>query len=483
MSKYGLTDKGPNIKRLDVIIDEIHEDLSREWGVNTKQNPESFLNHLITNFADKLAELWEFGENVYYSKYPSYAEGVNLDNAAQYGGTTRGAATKSYYPIHCTGKDGTILTEGTTIATTTNPSTLLTLSEEKVISKNSFNKIEIKITSAAKYASYTIILNEHVISVFSMDDNEIEILNSLKESIENSPFTATVDESKKTLTIEADDIISRNTIELSENLDVVIVTSVITFGTVETGDIVLPNKTITSIVKADAGLEKVVNIAGYIAGRNEETDEEFRQSYIDKIFNRSSMMLESIRSAILNNVQDVKSVAPYENATSTTDEYGRPPHSIEIVVDGGDSKEIAQQILRKKAGGIITYGDTTVVLAGEYDEDIQISFSRPSIVYTWYRIGITRSKTQDLPENFEMLLTEVILKNMDKIEAGRDIIPQEFVSDLYKACKGITYIDIGLFGTTNPDESPESYSERSLSITAKQRAYTAEHMIEVVVDA
>lgn len=105
MSEYGLTPQGPNIKRLDVILDEMHEQLSKAWGVNTKQNPQSFINHLLTNLADRLAELWEFGEDVYYSQYPSTAEGVSLDNAAQYGGSLRETGAKSYYPMHCTGVD------------------------------------------------------------------------------------------------------------------------------------------------------------------------------------------------------------------------------------------------------------------------------------------------------------------------------------------------------------------------------------------
>ena len=46
-------------------------------------------------------------------------------------------------------------------------------------------------------------------------------------------------------------------------------------------------------MKADAGLLSVVNLCTHIAGRNEETDTEFRQSYADKIFNRSSMMLRA----------------------------------------------------------------------------------------------------------------------------------------------------------------------------------------------
>ena len=39
MSEYGLTPNGPNIKRLDVILDEMHTALSKRWGVNTRRGP------------------------------------------------------------------------------------------------------------------------------------------------------------------------------------------------------------------------------------------------------------------------------------------------------------------------------------------------------------------------------------------------------------------------------------------------------------
>ena len=131
MADYGLTPNGPNIKRLDVILDDLHKNLSEKWGVNTRQNPESLLNHLLTNIADRCAELWELGEDIYYSMYPATAEGRSLDNAAQYGGSTRENAAKSYYPIHCTGTDGTVLSAGTLISSTTNPTTQLSLTGPK----------------------------------------------------------------------------------------------------------------------------------------------------------------------------------------------------------------------------------------------------------------------------------------------------------------------------------------------------------------
>lgn len=483
MSEYGLTPNGPNIKRLDTIMEDIHKGLSDRWGVNTRQNPESFLNHLLTNFADRVAELWEFGESIYYSQYPTFAEGRNLDNAAQYGGSTREAAAKSYYPIHCTGKEGTVLAAGTMISTTTNPTTKLSLGEERVIERTAFNKVKIKVALAAADDVYTIAINGAVFSFASSTDKPSDILQGLALAIDNnSEFDKMVDITHQFMLIEAKDITSSNTLVLSDNLTTETVTSLITFGTEEVGDIRLPDGVITNIVKADAGLLSVVNLCPYIAGRKEETDAEFRQSYADKIFNRSSMMLESIRSAILNNVQGVRSVAPYENPSHEVDAYGRPPHSIEIVVDGGNATEIAKQILEKKAGGINTYGDVEVSLSGQYDENITIRFNRPTTIYTWFRLGITLKKNETLPTNYVSLLRGVILENMESHEAGSDVVPQEFMTELYKACPGISYIDIGLFSTEDSAGQPDNYPDRICEITARQRAYTTKEMIEVEID-
>ena len=113
MAKYGLTPQGPNPKRLDVILEDMHSKMTERLGVNTRQNPQSLLNHTLTNVADEIAELWEFGVDVYHSQYTSSATGVSLDYAAQFGGSTREMAAKSYYSILCTGLDGTTIPAST----------------------------------------------------------------------------------------------------------------------------------------------------------------------------------------------------------------------------------------------------------------------------------------------------------------------------------------------------------------------------------
>ena len=96
MAKYGLTPQGPNPKRLDVILEDMHSKMTDRLGVNTRQNPQSLLNHILTNVADEIAELWEFGVDVYHSQYTSSATGASLDYAAQFGGHKPGNQPDGY---------------------------------------------------------------------------------------------------------------------------------------------------------------------------------------------------------------------------------------------------------------------------------------------------------------------------------------------------------------------------------------------------
>lgn len=121
MAEYGVTDKGFNIKRLDTIMEEIHTDLSADFGFDTRLTKPSFLDTLITTFSNQISELWETAQNNYYAKYPATATGLNLDNAVQYGGIRRAANKNTAYMLHCTGDDGTYVHEEAIVATNTNP--------------------------------------------------------------------------------------------------------------------------------------------------------------------------------------------------------------------------------------------------------------------------------------------------------------------------------------------------------------------------
>ena len=477
MEQYGLTPQGPNIKRLDVILEEMHEQMSRQLGVNTRQNPQSLLNHLLTNVADRIAELWEFGEAVYHSQYPSSATGISLDNAAQFGGATREMPAKSYYRILCTGIDGTILPAGTLLASDINPAIALTLQENAEITRAAFNKVTVILAVPVATTALGVALNGTLYTITpDPQKSNSENLKALGAAITDPGFTVSVQD--ETLLIEAADEISTNTLVLSENLTTASVSSVITFATVEDGDIRLPNGMITKITKAVAGFTSARNVGNYIAGQLAQTDTEFRKSYVDKIYNRSSSMLESIKSAILENVQGVLSVAAYQNDTNETDSMGRWAHSIEIVVDGGDDTEIARQIFAKKSGGISSFGSVEVALPGEYGEEIIVRFNRPTYVKVWFKVGVTLSQNTNPPINYAELIKAQILEHISKLKSGENVIPQKFSLDV----SGIDYIDVWMFATKDNGAMPDGYTLRSVQVSARERAVTDENRIEVVLD-
>ena len=302
MAKYGLTPQGPNPKRLDVILEDMHSKMTERLGVNTRQNPQSLLNHTLTNVADEIAELWEFGVDVYHSQYTSSATGVSLDYAAQFGGSTREMAAKSYYSILCTGLDGTTIPAGTVIASDTNPATSLTATADATITRSAFNKATVILASPAATTALGVALNGNLYTITpDPKQSTSEALEALGTAITDKDFHVTV--INDTIVIEAVDETSSNTLVLSENLTTASVGSIVTFETAEPGDIFIPNGVITKITKAVPGMESVVNVGSYVAGQLAESDVEFRKSYTNKIYNRSSAMLESIKSAILKNVQ------------------------------------------------------------------------------------------------------------------------------------------------------------------------------------
>jgi hypothetical protein len=497
MPEYGLTSSGPNIKRLDVIEEQIHTELSEKWGVNTRKNPESFLCHLIRNIADQLADLWVYGSDVYYSQYPNSAEGKNLDNAVQYGGIIREPAKKSYYKVICFGVKNATIPAGTLIASDTIPQVDLVNQESVTILDTDCSGFSVTMSSGSpSVIGYQV---HRAGDEYSIGYSAIRNPNETDESLLNrfitdsntypaNPLSAeVVSDNPKTLRLVAKNLTSPYSILNLYGFDLVNIGKLANFETVETGNIYLANGTITKIINPVAGLQSVINVGDYIAGQDIETDTELRQSYIDKIFVRSSRMIESIRSNILDTVQGVESCSVYENDTNVTDEFGRWPHSVEVVVDGTfDSTAMAQAILDSKAGGISTYcdaehGGVEVTLPGDYGEDIVIRYQRPEEVYVWYKVVVKFAEGMHTPPNYDELVQKTLIECMSKLKAGDDVTPQRFLQSLYEEVPGVDYFDIGLYHTTDSGTTPSSgqYTEKMVSITPRQRAVTDITRIEV----
>lgn len=481
MGKYGVTEKGFSIKRLDEILEELHTDLSEGFGFNTRMDPQSFLNVLITTFGGKISELWEVAQDSYYAKYPSTAEGVSLDNAVQYGGIRRSPNRYSYYTLHCTGDDGTIIRKGTTVATNTAPQRKLGAVSEFEITRNSFNRVSVRVAAPASGDVYSISINGEQFSYVSVSDDKLQIIQGLSTVLNPDGYKIHVNEDDITLEIE-DTIVSRcGVLVLSDNLTTAKVTSLADFATEDYGKLIFPNGTITEIITNTSGFDSVENLIIPTYGRMQETDIELRHSYIAKSTIRSTRMIDSICSQLINNISNVESATGYENDTDDTDSEGRPPHSIEIVVDGGDETEIASIILDKKAAGIQTVGDTTINVATEYGDSVPVRFNRPEYIYVWMKVTLDADKSY-LPTNYANLTIDSIVKNASPLKAGDNMLSQTFNEGIYSTVGGVTYVDIKCATATNKDYIPkeDEYTKVNVSVTSRQKVVVESTKIEVM---
>jgi uncharacterized phage protein gp47/JayE len=130
------------------------------------------------------------------------------------------------------------------------------------------------------------------------------------------------------------------------------------------------NQSYTQVI----GWQSVTNPEAALPGDPIETDGQLRERQSVS----TSITAYTTASALLSRVSNVDGVTRaqlYVNDTTATDSLGVPSHSFVMVVQGGDSTEIAQAIERAKNVGAGTAGDTTVTVNDPQGLPIDIHFT------------------------------------------------------------------------------------------------------------
>lgn len=480
MPDFGITDKGFVLKRLDTILEEIHTDLTDGWKVDTRLAGTSFLNTLVTTFGNQIANLWETAQDSYYAKYPATATELNLDHAVQYGGIKRAGDKRTSYILHCTGDDGTYVRENAIVATNTTPEIRLFSAEEFQIAREKFNKVSV-IVASEDTGVYTISINGNQYSYSNPPGGKsAAILEGLAAAIKDEEYEVRMEEDA--LVIEDKTKTRENVLTLTDNLTTSSVTSLANFLTNDYGKITLPYNIVTRMINNITGFTAVTNLLEPTYGRRRETDIELRQSYIAKSALRSNTMIESIEAELLNNVEDVETATGYENDTDETDARGLPPHSIEIIVEGGDNTAIAKAIFRRKAGGIQTYGSVVVNVPGEYGDTIPVRFNRPEYLYAWLKVQLEGDGAK-IPVNYSSLTKQSLMEDGAQMTAGTSLLTQLLNEGIYDRVAGLTKIIIYTAYTTNSTVIPgdgDYQRDENIMATSRQKVLIDENRIEVV---
>lgn len=132
--------------------------------------------------------------------------------------------------------------------------------------------------------------------------------------------------------------------------------------------------TITIINTPDRNWIDVTNETIAILGNAVETDAQVRLRRAQNLARESQNTVSGIRAELVG-LPGIKSVNVLENPTGLTLlNPAMTPHSILVVVSGGDDDQVAEMIWRKKSPGCDMNGDVEVTYTDEYNNDNLIKF-------------------------------------------------------------------------------------------------------------
>ena len=148
--------------------------------------------------------------------------------------------------------------------------------------------------------------------------------------------------------------------------------------------------------------------------------------------------LSGIVSLLYSDVEGVTFAAGYQNDNDEKDAAGRPPHCIEIIVQGGLDEDVSDIIWKNKPGGIRAYGSHYA-----YATDINgirqyVEFTRVKDVYLLLSVKVTSN--DELDADFETRIKSLLMA--ENLLVGSPIRLQKFIRPIIENVSGVDYIEI-----------------------------------------
>lgn len=168
--------------------------------------------------------------------------------------------------------------------------------------------------------------------------------------------------------------------------------------------------------------------------------------------------MASIVSILYSDVEGVTYATGYQNDTDETDADGRPPHSIEIVVQGGSDAAVANVIWKNKAAGIRAYGSYYSYATDMNGNSQYLEFTRVKTVYLLLSIKITSAGGLD--DDYEERI-KALLSN-ESPEVGKPIRLQRLIRPILENISGVDYVEIR--GTLNEKSDVSSVEDSSMAV-------------------
>ena len=462
----GVTPYGFVKMRLPEIRRAIADDLKNRLMAagldgNIETRPDSVLGMLIDTFAEREAALWENAEAVYNAMYPQTAVGVSLDRAVSLAGVARLGAQKAYTRLIFWGAKGTVVPKGAQ-ASAENGS-LWATDEAVNISANAAAGLVLQAAG------------DEVGLTCNGVAYRADKLAGLAAKFEGSGLLANYDGANLTLT--AQDGVNRRFgdfvgLQVLEIGAAVAATASDNEATAAAGEI---NRLVEPVAN------RVSNPMAASAGRAVETDAELAYRHGMAVYRLGRATLPALAANIRADVPQIREIGVFANSGDTVDAYGRLPHSVHVVADGGDVEAIARAIWAYKAAGIDTHGAIVQEVQTEFGRQT-VRFDRIAPVYVWIKAQITLlpETEQAFPAAGFAQIRESLLQASALFGLGDDVLYQKLYYAVFRTA-GVATVDLKIARSVKPTEKPAdgAFQAANLTIDPFAKAYFDMARIEV----
>lgn len=462
----GVTPYGFVKMRLPEIRRAIADDLKNRLMAagldgNIETRPDSVLGMLIDTFAEREAALWENAEAVYNAMYPQTAVGVSLDRAVSLAGVARLGAQKAYTRLIFWGAKGTVVPKGAQ-ASAENGS-LWATDEAVNISANAAAGLVLQAAG------------DEVGLTCNGVAYRADKLAGLAAKFEGSGLLANYDGANLTLT--AQDGVNRRFgdfvgLQVLEIGAAVAATASDNEATAAAGEI---NRLVEPVAN------RVSNPMAASAGRAVETDAELAYRHGMAVYRLGRATLPALAANIRADVPQIREIGVFANSGDTVDAYGRLPHSVHVVADGGDVEAIARAIWAYKAAGIDTHGAIVQEVQTEFGRQT-VRFDRIAPVYVWIKAQITLlpETEQAFPVAGFAQIRESLLQASALFGLGDDVLYQKLYYAVFRTA-GVATVDLKIARSAKPTEKPAdgAFQAANLTIDPFAKAYFDMARIEV----
>jgi uncharacterized phage protein gp47/JayE len=172
---------------------------------------------------------------------------------------------------------------------------------------------------------------------------------------------------------------------------------------------------ITVIVNPTPNVTSVTNMEPTTAGREKMTDSEFRDLFTLSVAGGGAATIDALISALLR-INSVRAATVIENFSNEVDVAGRPPHTYQCYVLGGNDEEIAQVIFSTGAGGIESYGDVVknVLDIGGYGHEVKFSRAEEVVM----QVSVNLATNEQYPTDGDEQIRSAIVRHIGGEDGG-----------------------------------------------------------------